>query len=89
LYESGNRQSAARVLEFLKAENIQIYTYDVVLTLYASQQEDLFGSIVAETAPRVQPIARDTWRVNANVLARARELGIELAARTNAANTDG
>jgi hypothetical protein len=79
LFESEDRESARKVLNFLKRENPQIHTYDVALSIYTSKQRELFGSPLLSNPHGARRIHRDLWIVNDGLLDRARVLGDSLA----------
>lgn len=79
IYESHSRGAAQAVRDFLKQERIHIHTYDLYLSVYASKpvQRELFDLPTAR--PSGQRLKRDIWRVNEDVLDRAKVLGRSLA----------
>ena len=79
LYESADPAAAKQVLKFLKAEKLLIYTYDVVLRVYASRQEEMFGAPLVAPQDHHPPLRSDYWSVREDVIARAGELGARLA----------
>lgn len=81
VFESPDREAAQAVRDFLKRENIYIHTYDLFLSVYQSKamQRDMFGLPPVAT-PRTR-IERDIWRIQDEVLERAKALGLQLAER--------
>ena len=85
VFESQVREAAIEVQEFLKTEDIEIYTRSVFLSVYRSpsRQNDLFGLPVA--VPDGKPLTPDSLRFRAGVLDRARVLGDRVASMVAAA----
>lgn len=79
LFESKNRDAAQAVRDFLRAERIHIHTYDVFLSVFQSKsaQKNLFDLPIAR--PQGGRIRRDIWRVEEDVIERAKALGAQLA----------
>lgn len=79
IFESHSRAAAQAVRDFLKAERIHIHTYDLYLSMYASKpvQKELFDLPTAR--PTGARINRDIWRVDDDVIDRAKTLGERLA----------
>lgn len=85
VFESSDRTAAQEVRSFLRREALLIHTHNVYLRIYKTrssdnQQTDLFGPPVA--FPSVKPVMRDMWRIQPDVLKRARALGTKLSKAT-------
>ena len=81
MFESSDRTSALMVFNFLKASRLSILTCAVQLSIYSSDQLDLFGTRPVETVPPNSSIRRDIVAIDPEVLPAARELGQRLAYR--------
>ena len=83
IFESDDRQSALQVLNFLRAARISIHTTSVQLSVFESGQRDLFGTHPVNAIPPNAHLRRDIVAIDADVIPRARELGVRLNARRN------
>lgn len=81
VYESPVRAHALQVVNFLRAARISILTYSVQLSVYSSEQRDLFGTRPVERIPPNNSVHRDIVAIDPEVLPAARELGARLAAK--------
>lgn len=80
IFETLSKSSATSVERFLRAERIEISTFSIALTIYASKQMELFGSDI-ETDPSLE-IKRATfgkWGVKRGILQRATALYTRLS----------
>ncbi len=83
LFESTDRESASLALNFLKASRISIHTTSVQLSVYSSEQPDLFGTRPVDAVPPNIELRRDIVAIDDDVIPRARDLGERLNARRN------
>lgn len=75
VFETESKNTATAVERFLRAERIDISTFNIALTIYASKQMELFGS--DHDMDPVLEKRRATfgkWRVNRDILQRATAL---------------
>lgn len=81
IYETANLKDAQAVKKFLQKERIEIFTFNIVLTINMSKQSNLFETNIDPELKKDRSRIYMKWSVKPGLLQRAKVLGESLEIR--------